>query len=128
MFSIERNDGTIGTYVNLTDNKKNKLSNLYLQYIRNFYKEELKRILKLNIKDSERTNDHIETLLGFIPVELSLKLDGISGMRIYEELNISQDFLPANYPRNLVFVITGIGHQISDQNWTTILTAIPKTS
>ena len=127
LLKIFRGDGSgTGTYVNLSDNKKGKLSSLYLQYIRNFYLDELNRILGLPTPARERTNDHIETLIGFIPVELNITLDGISGMRIYEELNINQDFLPANYPKNLVFIITGIAHQIANQNWTTTLTAIPK--
>ena len=59
--------------------------------------------------------------IGFIPVDLSLSLEGMSGMLIYNSLPIRQDFLPKQYNKALKFIITKVDHTISDNNWTTNL-------
>jgi N-acetyl-anhydromuramyl-L-alanine amidase AmpD len=66
--------------------------------------------------------------IGFIPFDASLTLDGISGIKIYNRIEFSQEFLPSNYPNNLKFLVKGIDHNISNNDWTTTLTtfAIPK--
>lgn len=69
------------------------------------------------------------TKIGFIPLNLSLESDGISGIKIYQRLNINQDFLPSQYPKALEFIITQVNHSISDNDWSTNLNTIstPKT-
>ena len=69
------------------------------------------------------------TSIGFIPVDLGLKCDGISGVKIYNALNIRQEFLPPQYPKALQFLITKVDHTISDNDWQTDLGTIstPKT-
>lgn len=57
--------------------------------------------------------------LGFIPLKLQLTLDGLSGIKIYQKLKVNTDFLPSNYPDVLEFVITGIDHSLSDNQWAT---------
>ncbi len=66
--------------------------------------------------------------IGFIPFDASLTLDGISGIKIYNRIEFSQEFLPSNYPNNLKFLVKGVDHNISNNDWTTTLTtfAIPK--
>ena len=66
-------------------------------------------------------NKGINTSIGFLPFNLSLELDGISGMHIYNKLNINQTFLPSNYPETLQFIITGINHEIQNNDWVTKL-------
>jgi hypothetical protein len=68
--------------------------------------------------------------IGFIPLSFELKLDGISGIKIYNQLSINNEFLPKNYPQSLKFVITKVNHQISNNNWETALStiSIPRTS
>ena len=70
------------------------------------------------------------TTIGFIPVDLGLKCDGLSGINIYNALNIRQEFLPPQYPNALEFVITKVDHKISDNDWETSLGTIstPKTA
>jgi hypothetical protein len=67
--------------------------------------------------------------IGFIPLSFDLILDGISGIKIYNKLNIDTEFLPSNYPESLNFIITKVNHRISDNNWETSLSTIsvPKT-
>lgn len=62
--------------------------------------------------------------IGFIPLEFDLKLDGISGIKIYQQLKINQDFLPSNYNRSLNFLIKGVNHKIEDNNWETSLSTL----
>jgi hypothetical protein len=67
--------------------------------------------------------------IGFIPLSFDLVLDGISGIKIYNKLNINNKFLPSNYPESLNFIITKVNHNISNNNWETSLSTIsmPKT-
>ena len=62
--------------------------------------------------------------IGFIPVDLNLTCDGISGIKIYQQLAIRQEFLPRSYPRALKFVIKQVNHKISNNDWTTELATI----
>ena len=57
--------------------------------------------------------------IGFIPVSLNLKIMGLSGVKIYNALNISQRFLPSNYPKALTFITSKVNHEISNNDWTT---------
>jgi hypothetical protein len=64
---------------------------------------------------------------GFIPFNLGVTMDGISGIKIYNKLNVSTRFLPKNYPDALHFIIKGVSHKISNQDWETTLetTVVP---
>jgi len=66
--------------------------------------------------------------IGFIPADLGLTIDGLSGVKIYNALTINQRFLPKAYPRALKFLITKVDHDISDNNWSTSLgtLSVPK--
>jgi hypothetical protein len=68
--------------------------------------------------------------VGFIPLSFELVLDGISGIKMYQKLNINNNFLPSNYPESLNFIITKVNHSISNNSWDTSLSTIsmPKTS
>ena len=61
---------------------------------------------------------------GFIPVDLSFTCEGISGIKIYNKLNINQKELPASYPKSLKFVITGLQDTISNNTWESKLSTI----
>jgi hypothetical protein len=67
--------------------------------------------------------------VGFIPFEMSLTLDGISGIKIYSGIRTNTEFLPHNYPETLEFITKGVDHDISGNDWTTKITTIacPKT-
>lgn len=57
--------------------------------------------------------------IGFLPLEFTLTTDGISGMKIYNKLNISQDFLPKNYPKSFDFIVTKLNHKVDQSGWDT---------
>lgn len=70
------------------------------------------------------------TDVGFIPLEFTLNMDGLSGVKIYNKLNVKTDFLPSNYSDSLKFLISKVNHKISGNSWETQLStlSIPKSS
>jgi len=60
-----------------------------------------------------------------IPTKLSLTMDGIGGMVIGNMFKINDDILPAGYTgtggvgSKIGYVVTGLGHKISNNDWTT---------
>tara|TARA_R110001583_G_scaffold29871_1_gene103947 strand:+ start:5948 stop:9430 length:3483 start_codon:yes stop_codon:yes gene_type:complete len=65
-----------------------------------------------------------ESSVGFLPFNLQLTLDGISGIKIYNKLEINQSFLPSNYPETLEFIITAVDHKLLGNTWETELSTI----
>jgi len=65
---------------------------------------------------------------GFIPFNIEFTLDGISGIKIYDNFVVDTSFLPYNYPKTLDFIVTGISNTLKDGDWETSLkiTLIPK--
>jgi hypothetical protein len=68
--------------------------------------------------------------IGFIPFKLGITMDGISGIKIYNKLNVNSEFLPTRYGETLNFIITGVNHRLQNNDWETNLDTIvmPKTS
>lgn len=57
--------------------------------------------------------------LGFIPLLLDIKFEGISGWIIYDKIKLNQNILPPQYPKNFNFVIMGVNHSIKNHDWET---------
>ena len=68
--------------------------------------------------------------IGFIPFNMSFTMDGISGIKIYNELSLDTNFLPAGYSKTTDFIVTGVDHKIQNGDWETSInvTLIPRTS
>ena len=68
--------------------------------------------------------------IGFIPFKLSFTMDGLSGVKIYNKLEINTEFLPKAYGKNNDLIITGVTHKLSDNDWETDIeaTLMPKSS
>jgi hypothetical protein len=64
-----------------------------------------------------------------IPTELSITLDGIGGIVIGNLFQINQDIVPKSYKggvgRKLAYIVTKLGHSVSNNDWTTTLSAYP---
>jgi hypothetical protein len=64
-----------------------------------------------------------------IPTELTITLDGIGGVIIGNLFKINQDIVPKGYKsvkdRQLAYIVTKLGHNISDNDWTTEFSAYP---
>ena len=59
--------------------------------------------------------------VGFIPLNLQLEVDGLSGVKIYEVYNIDDTLLPQNYRDNIQFITRGVSHKIDSNGWRTTL-------
>jgi predicted chitinase len=77
-----------------------------------------KKLLDEGINPSDPT---LSPGTGFIPFNLSVTIDGMSGMKIYQKFNVDTKFLPSNYPTFSEFLIKGITHEIQNNKWSTKL-------
>jgi len=59
----------------------------------------------------------------FIPFNLGLNMDGLSGMRLFDAFSITNEVLPSLYTDALQFIINGINHSITDAGWVTSLSS-----
>lgn len=96
-----------------------RANKVYRSYLITWYKKQY----------NSQSNPSPSPLSGFIPVTFDLTTQGISGAKIYNKLNINQQFLPKQYPEALKFLITGIDHTINNNVWETNLStlSIPNT-
>jgi hypothetical protein len=67
--------------------------------------------------------------IGFIPFKLGITLDGISGIKIYNKLEVNTEFLPKAYGKTVDLIVTGVSHNLAGNDWQTQIetTVIPKT-
>ena len=77
--------------------------------------------------DAERKNT-VTPFQGFLPINLSLTIDGLSGIKIFDKLTVDSRFLPKSYTDTLNFVITELDHAFENNKWVTKLgtLSIPK--
>ena len=97
-----------------------KFDDGFIKLGKNAFKGWVNTISNKNFEENSQPSNTI----GFIPIDLSLKCDGLSGVKIYNELAIRQEFLPKQYPKALKFIISQVNHSISDNDWTTELKTI----
>ena len=96
---------------------------------------------KVNLKMSDEDNngpsvaDLFKTIVGqfteenqsnptFIPIKLDIELLGISGIKIFQQFELSSDVLPLSYQNDFNFIITGITHEITTHSWITKLATL----
>ena len=79
---------------------------------------------------SNKSNKNSGGSIGFIPFKMNFTMDGLSGIKIYNELNVDTSFLPQGYSKTLKFIVTGVDHKLSKNDWETTIhtTLIPTTS
>ena len=92
--------------------------------VSNYYIYAQAKTTQENLKNTENPNNLVESSTGFLPFNLKIDMDGISGMKIYNKLKVNSDFLPSNYGPTLDFLITGVNHKLSNNNWDTSLTTL----
>lgn len=88
-----------------------------LTNVTEFYKLVYAKMQVENNKYSSPSN-------GFIPISLGVTMDGLSGFKIYNSLKVSTKFLPENYGDNLHFIIKGVNHKLSNNDWETTLETV----
>ncbi len=63
----------------------------------------------------------------FLPFNISLDFEGISGIRLYEQFDMDDNVLPYTYDKNaLQLQVKSCDHVVNANEWTTKLSAIPK--
>jgi hypothetical protein len=63
-------------------------------------------------------------IIGFVPINLNLSMDGISGMKIYNVVRTSTRFLPKNYTDSLRFITKSVNHKLSNNDWETSIDTV----
>jgi hypothetical protein len=91
-----------------------------LKSIINYNKELIK--LEKETKNNDKTIG--VTQQGFLPINLNLTLDGISGPTILRQFEAEGRFLPHPIPDTLTFLIKGLNHKISNNVWTTTIESL----
>jgi len=61
---------------------------------------------------------------GFLPINLSVTVDGLSGVVIYQQIKVDTTYLPSDYPDTLKFIIKGVSHKINKGGWLTTLDTV----
>ena len=58
----------------------------------------------------------------FLPFNLNLELEGISGIKLFEKFKISDDILPPSYEKGSVdIIVKALNHDVSIQTWKTAI-------
>lgn len=91
----------------------------YPQYVK-IQKDFFKALIKLRTKQQNVLSNQI----GMLPINLNLEMDGISGIRIYDQIRVNTRFLPSYYPEFLMFIIKGISHSFNGNRWVTKIDTI----
>jgi len=65
---------------------------------------------------------------GFIPIDLTVEIEGLSGILLYNKLLTTNEILPASYDNKVDFVVMAMDHTISNNEWVTTLStlSVPK--
>jgi hypothetical protein len=81
------------------------------------------KYLKAKSYESDNTG-YSPTGNGFIPFNMQLTMDGISGIKIYNKIEVDARFLPFNYPQTIKYIVTKVNHKLSKGDWETSIETI----
>lgn len=61
----------------------------------------------------------------FLPFNLSLEMEGLSGMKLFQKFRITDDILPPSYEKDSVdIIVKGINHNVNINTWSTTLSTL----
>ncbi len=92
-------------------------------------KQSFREYIKLRDQKEYRLSGTPSNQSGFIPITLTITMDGLSGMKLYQKINVNQKFLPQEYHANsktgtLDFIVTKVDHKLSDNKWETSISTL----
>jgi hypothetical protein len=61
---------------------------------------------------------------GFIPIDLTLEMDGLSGILLYQKIQTTEEILPSSYVNKVDFIVMGLDHTIDGNEWTTTVSTL----
>lgn len=108
----------------------------FLTYLRqiDLLNTKLKKLTEVNALKNFKTNQpKLSSYLppttpvsskGFLPINLSLTMDGLSGIKIYQKLKVDTSYLPSDYPDALNFIIKGVTHKMDRSGWITMVETV----
>ena len=110
--------GADASYLNIED--KNNYSQL---------KQSFKKYIQTRDEKIYRITNSASQREGFIPLNLTITLIGLSGIKIYQKFPIVASFLPSQYNTNtddgtLESVVQTVDHKISNNKWETSISTI----
>lgn len=117
-------EGIIGVNGNEEDNSNTLIINSETIKINTSTVVNHNKYLQASASIANPSPDSVETSVGFLPFNLSLDMDGIGGIKIYNKLDVNLKFLPSNYKESMEFVVTGVNHKLSNNEWVTSLSTI----
>jgi hypothetical protein len=127
---LKKYETGLGNYVSMLDAYSAKPPKFEEDDISSFTSG-LKTIIDYNkelIKLEKETKNSGKTIgvtqPGFLPINLNLTLDGISGPTILRQFEAEGRFLPHPIPDTLTFLIKGLNHKISNNVWTTTIDSL----
>lgn len=101
-------EGTTTDVYNFSDEISNDLTENYTSYIK--------------LIQGELTNADQVPSPFFLPFNLNLELEGISGIKLFEKFKITDDILPPSYEKDSVdIIIKALNHEVNVQRWTTVI-------
>ena len=83
-----------------------------------------KRYLDKQNKEEYESKSEVISSQGFIPLKLGITMEGLSGVKIYNKLNLNTKFLPSSYPKSLKFIATNVDHKVGGNIWETNIKTI----
>jgi hypothetical protein len=120
---FEENTVSLANYIEMLFSKSNQSPTLAQDLvldIQNTLRNAIESGEAFNAISASISNPNISSnRSGFIPFNLSLTIDGLSGMKVYQKFVVNNDYLPSNYPESLEFIVTSINHVIQDNKWIT---------
>jgi hypothetical protein len=85
------------------------------------FKKAVEDFIKARDGKASAKDETMQPSTGFIPFNLSLTMDGLSGMKINSKFLIDTSYLPSNYPNTVDFLIKNLSHKIEGNKWETML-------
>lgn len=61
---------------------------------------------------------------GFIPIDLTLEMEGLSGILLYQKIQTTEEILPASYNNKVDFIVQALDHTIDRNEWTTTISTL----
>jgi len=110
-------------YLDIGDEDVAKNKTILSEFIRTYIVEASKSLSKDgNISSS---------IIGFIPIEIEIEVDGLSGMKLFNQVLVDSKFLPRDYQnsegnKKVEFIVRGITHTLQNNTWSTTITALSK--
>lgn len=113
----------LASVIYYTDGKKREISQESISGLSNLNKDYSKYIQGYWVETKKACQPPF-----FIPFNLSLTLEGISGIKLFEKFLLDDSILPYSYRNKVDFLVKNLTHTVSDEKWETKLEtlAVPR--